>query len=777
MKLSLNWLKNYVDFKVSPAKLAEMLTLSGTAVESIKYQKDQYQKIIIAKILEVKPHRNADKLNLAVVDTGFDKRQIVCGASNIKPGQLVLLALPGAVLSKEKNLKIKVCKIRGEKSQGMLCSAKELGFGTDHSGIFILKENFKPGQSLTSAFNLDDVILDLDLTPNRADCYSVLGIAREVAALTGQKLKKDPKKIKLKKISPKKSDLQVKILNKDLCFKYCALVIKNVKVGESPLWLKNYLLAAQIRPINNIVDITNFVMLDMGEPLHAFDFDNLGNQIVVRSAKSGESIKTLDQKNQKLDPSVLVIADQKKPVAIAGIMGGARTEVQPGTKNIVLEAAIFKPSSIRNTYRFLGMRTEAAIRFEKGIDWFLPEQALNKALNMVLKLAKGKNSACIVKKTKRFKQTKSFTISLGYINNLLGYNFTFKRVKEILTGLGIKVLRQSKDKFKVTPPSWRLDLAIPADIAEEVGRIFDYNKITPKPIYSSLESNNLENFFDFKNRIRKLFCSFGYNEIYTRSFYGIKKKKYISKEHVVLLNPVAKTEKYLRASLLPNILEKASKNLRFFEEIKMFEIGTVFLAKRQGLPSEKKYFVAVYSNKDESREIYYSLKGALELLLDNLGYLKDFLCKRINSNKVKVFYDNQEIGKIILLDQKQRKYYKIRQDLAVLAINLDQLFQLNREQKFYTPIPEFPEIVRDFSFFAPKNLKYQKLVQEIKKQSHYIQKVYLLDEYFIADAKRSLTVRLVFRSEQKTLKSQEVQPIEKKILKNLEKKLEVKLRK
>ena len=487
MKLSLNWLKQYVKFKQTPEKLAEILTLAGIEVERIEKLGRGLENVVVGQIKTIVGHSGANNLVVCKVNVGKSRNlNIVCGAKNIKLMDKVPVALVGAVLPN--GVKIEARKIRGINSEGMLCAEDELGLGDDHAGILILDSNLRIGQNFGKAIGLNDIVFDLSLPPNRADWYSVLGIARELAALTKQKL--DVKRYATKESKERsiKKHLSVKIQDYDLCPKYVAKVVKNVKIKESPAWLKSRLLAYGVKPINNVVDISNYVMIEMGQPLHIFDYHKVGGKkIIVRRAKKGEKIKTLDNQERNLDSQILVIADNKNPIAVAGVMGGFDSEVTKKTKDIIIESAIFKPLSIRKTRQKLGLVTEASTRFEKGIWSDLPASAAERAAAMISQLADGEVIKDRIIKAKKEYKPQMIKVSLDYVNKLIGIEFGLNQAKRILESLKFKV-EVSKDQIlNVTVPSWRQDVKIPAEVAEEVGRLYGWNKLKPTAIYSELK--------------------------------------------------------------------------------------------------------------------------------------------------------------------------------------------------------------------------------------------------------------------------------------------------
>jgi phenylalanyl-tRNA synthetase beta chain len=598
-------------------------------------------------------------------------------------------------------------------------------------------------------------------------------------------------------------------------------VIKNVKVSESPEWLKRRLVSVGIRPINNIVDITNYVMMETGQPLHAFDMYKLKAQssklkattqnskliIGVRRAKKGEGIITLDGQNRQLDETMLVITDGQKPIAVAGVMGGANSEVSEQTKDIILEAAIFNPVSVRQTAKKLGVRTEASLRFERGIDWFLPEKTLMKAGEMVRELSGGEVLSEIFKKQVDDPRPIEIRVKLDYINQLLGHNFRAIEVKAILGRLGF-IVSLSRCFINVRVPSWRNDVKIPADIAEEVGRIFDYNKLKSQPIKAVLHPPKLNLIYEFKSKVREALKSLGYNEVYSYSFYGEKEARCSEMDivnHFEVLNPISPEQRYLRTSLSPLLLENSSMNLRFFDNVKIFEIGRVFYPpslkamKAMGdlatspsitmeyLPIEEERLTGIVSlNKKSVQEIYRLVKGDIEVMFKELG-VKEVRWEiekfKVQSSKFKVKVKGQtikkeiiDLGDVSILSEKDKEDYKIRLEVVVFDFSISNLLKTADNYSPYVPVPSFPEMKRDLSFIVPTTVRYQDLINNIQKYSSLIRDICLIDEFYLPTGERSLTLRITYRSEEKTLISKEVEEIEQKIILSLEKKLGVRIR-
>lgn len=779
MKISLNWLKEYVDIKITAEELAEKLTLAGLAVESIEKIADKYQQMVVAEILAIQPHPNADKLRLVDVKDSSGTRQVVCGAPNIEVGQKVPLALPGARLAGD--VEIKATEIRGQQSAGMLCSSRELGLGDEHAGILILERSVRLSDRLVDALGIDDVILDFDLTPNRGDCFSVRGIAREASAILSSKLKVKSEKLRLK-IKNDDHVLKIQIADQKMCSKYCAIIIKGVKIKESPEWLKNRLKASDVRPINNVVDITNYVMLELGEPLHAFDLTRIrgeesgvrSRELGVRAAKDGEEITCLDGQTRILDEQMIVITDGQEPIALAGVMGGATSEVSSTTTDIVLEAAIFNPAAIRHAYRHLGLRTEAAIRFEKGIDWQAPEQALSLAAELFKEFADAEDISDIYRQASPDPTPAVVNIRPADINKLLGTDLSADKIKQILQSLKFEITSQSADAWQVQAPSWRLDINIPADLAEEVGRIYDYNNIMPAPIQGAWTMPPASRDFRFKQRLQELMAALGYNEIYTYSFCGDEDIQFTGQPAVELANPMNQAESFLRTSLEPWILRKAAKNLRFFGDIKIFELGTVFQPSAAELPGEETHLCGAIARKTQSGEhLYRELKGDLESIFKTFN-ITDIIWQS-DAAGVNIQRLGQSVGQLKVLSPEAVTLFKIRQSIAIFSLNIKLLASNSQSGQTYQALPTYPGVVRDLSFLTTRSVQFGDISSAARQISPLILAVDLADEYQL-QAGRGLTLRFTYQSAEKTLTHEEVSDIEQQVIKALMTDFDLKLR-
>jgi len=770
MKLPISWIKEYVKIDKKPEKLAQTLTLSGTEVEEIIRDENTLKNVVVGEITAIIKHSNADRLRVCKVRVKKGKiLKIVCGAPNIKVGQKVPVALPGAELPN--GTKIEKTKIRGEESEGMLLAEDELGIGQDHSGIYILEEDEKIGRSIRSVLGLNEVIFDLALTPNRADCFSVFGIAREVSAVTKRKIKKNPSSYLIKDEENKISrELKVSVLAKNLCPKYTARVIKGVKVADSPEKIKNRLRACGIRPINNVVDITNYVMLELGQPLHAFDYDKLAGskgqkKIIVRQAKSKEKLVTLDGKERDLEKGMLVIADKFSPIALAGVMGGENTEISEETKNVILESAVFKPYSVRKTAQKLGLRSESSNLFEKGLDSFMTEIALDRAASLIEKYAGGKivpGRLAVVQKEKDLRPKVS--LSLERLRLYLNKKIALGALKRIFNSLGFEFLGLKDEKITLRVPSWRQDVRLPEDLIEEVGRIYNYNRLKPTYLKGILKPVELPKGLYWEDKIKNILVAADMTEVYNYSFYSendLKAFGFDPKDHYRLKNPLNPEQEYLRKSLIPLMIKNVSFNSDFSESISIFEIGNVFFPGKD-LPKEKKMVAGVFWGG----EAYFAAKAALDLLLVKGLNIEKFLFEVVEQ-KTFLKANNRIIGQLYILPEVVKKYYKIKKQVAYFELELIKLINLASEKTSFIKPSHYPAIIRDLSFFIPRDVRYVDVEKEIKESSPLIQEIELFDIYQ-REGKVSLAIRITFQSRERTLEAKEVDEIIKRISRKLE---------
>ena len=845
MKLPLSWLHDFIDIKKIPAKkIADGLTLSGSEVEHISRRTPdelaRFDKVVVGQILEIQKHPNADKLQIAKVrisplktkDARFKMQDlsIICGAPNIAVGQIVPVALIGAALPN--GMAIERRKIRDVESEGMLCSAKELGLAEDASGIYILSQDAKIGESLVKALELDEIVFDLDITPNRGDCLSIRGLAREVAAL----IKKAP--LPAPPFSPsqplrgttrkstrndaEKIDLEVRVEDKKVCPKYSARVIYDAKVGESPQWMKNRLLSVGIRPINNIVDITNYVMMELGQPLHAFDFDKIKSVeipisksqfpnkskiqnsklkkiIIVRRAKMGERIVALDNKVYELTDDMLVIADAEKPIAIAGIMGGRDSAVEQSTKNIIMEAAQFDPAAVRKTSKTLNLKSDSSYRFERSIDALRTEQALGRAVELIEEIAGGRRDQKLYDIGKTPKP-RTIKISLEFISNRLGKEVSIKEIKQILISLGFTGFKFHDSSFMIQVPSWRNDIKIPEDIVEEIGRIFGYGKIAPtifgndSTVQDNIrarrqEINIAKSIGDIRD-VKDVLIGAGFSECLLYSFYGERHARLTDvspDDHFQVANPINPDQEYLRASLLPRLYEAGEKNYNNFPEVRIFEIGRTFLPSSENLPDEQKMLTGILIDAEKSAmDNFREIKGVIEQIGERLNIDKNNF-QWISEGSRAVISTKDASGQFHkistcgIIDSRARSAFKIPNGSAFFEINLSALLEIQTVFKKVNPISEFPAVLRDISLTVDQSVAYEKIEQTMKQSSDIPAEIelfdYFTDEKKIGKDKKSLALHLVFQSSDRTLTSEEVDKEMKKIIAQLEKSLKAEIRK
>lgn len=805
MLLSFNWLKDLVELssRQSPEELASTLTLHTVEVESVQKESDKYKNVVVAKILKIEKHPNADKLQLATVDIKTQKLTVVCGAMNIKEGQKVPLAMIGAVLPN--GMEIKEVEVRGVKSSGMLCAEDELGLGEDHSGIYILNNKAKVGHGLSEYLELSDVIFEVDnksLT-NRPDLWGHLGMAREISTLLKKKMKSyEPTPLDIL-TAGRTNKLEVRVLDYKLCPRYMALAVDNIKIAPSPRWIQQRLAAVGMRPINNIVDITNYVMLELGQPMHAFDSAKVKN-IIVRRANTGEQMQTLDGQVRELDENMLLITDSEQPLAIAGIMGGADSEIGPETVSIILESANFNSVSIRKTATKLGMRTEASVRFEKSLDPNLCALALSRAADLIKKEVPGAQVSSLVADEKNEAEwnlnTAPIILDLSWLNKFIGQHMREKKVIDILTGLGFKVEKQEKH-LSVTAPTWRAtkDIVMKEDIAEEIARIYGYNEIEshmPK-VYMKPPEFNQE--FIIENKIRDILVGApGLNEVYNYSFVGedqLKKLGLDSSSYVRLANPIAASHTHLRQSLAVNLINSVRINQARYENFGLFELGFIYnsiggdLEKGDGsgesLPYQEKRLGIALAGTDPE-ETFYKLKGVVENLAKLLGMafifdpietVPNWVDKRLSA-KISL-YDNL-LGFIYALNNETATRNGVKKNTVIAEISLKELFKylLNQPVKKFQEFEKFPPAIRDLAFVVSERVLYNDIRKEILSYNNYIKEAELFDVYQnekLGKKMKNVAFHIVYQAD-RTLTSEEVDELQKGLIKRMEEKFEAKVR-
>ena len=802
MKVPISWLKNYVNVdKDNIDDLLHRLTLAGTEVESIETQ-GNWEGVVVGQVLEVSKHPNADRLNLVKVNSGENETlDVVCGANNLYAGQKVAFAPVGSKLFSPKSKKmetLKKSKIRGEISNGMICSALELGLGEDHEGILDLNKDFEIGKSLKDYYS--DTIIDFELTPNRPDCLGIYGVAREVSAVTGSKLKNVQT---YNKNSNNISDnLEIDIESKDLCKRYMGVVIDGVEITDSPEWLKSALISIGENPINNIVDITNYVMFELGQPLHAFDYKKINNnKIVVRNAKKGERLITLDEENRELNEDMLVIADSDFPVALAGIKGGKESGIQSDTSKIVLESACFEGGNNRKTANHFDLKSQATLRFEKNLKPELCEVAFNRAIHLILEVCGGKISSEIVD-TGFDKEDKAIEISLSKINSLLGFHFEAKSVDQIFTRLNFEYEKSDKNKdvsYKVRLPFWRPDINIPEDLIEEISRIEGYDTIPATPLSGTIPEWKPNNYLEFLDDIIDLSSSLGFNEVINYSADSLKNLKYFCSEmnedeFIKILNPMSSEVEYMKPTLKSGMIKTLSLNSRNLNKnINLFEVGTTFKkSKKDDLPvQEKSLVVGIIGNRektvwnDERKIDFYDTKSFLDNFFKNLKIQFD-----IGPKKCSYFQDemgfsvkigNEEVGEFGEISQRVSSNFDVKNlNAYLIEIDLKKVFKnyTNKSEIKYEQINKFPVSKRDISFILNDKILFESILNEISNFDLIIG-INVIDIYkdkSLGDGNKSLTVRMTYGSKERTLSGEEIDNCEKSFLTHLSKKIKFDIR-
>jgi phenylalanyl-tRNA synthetase beta chain len=783
MKISYNWLKEFVETEMPAEELAEALSLVGFEVEDVQKLSLDIPGIVVGKVVEKEKHPNADRLSHCKVDVGGEQLlSIVCGAPNVAAGQTVAVATVNTELPN--GLKIKKAKIRGVVSEGMICSEEELGLASKSDGIWVLVDTLKVGMPLHEALAFEtDYILDISITPNRPDAMSHIGIAREVAAITGLPLKLPEPKFDETEV--KTSDLvAVEIACPDSCPRYATRVIKNIRIQPSPEWMQRRLIAVGMRPINNIVDITNYVMLETGQPLHAFDYDLIADRkIVVRKSAAGEKFVTLDEKERTLESGTVLICDGEKPVALGGIMGGLNSEVTEQTKNVLLESAYFMPESIQRSLRYLGINSEAAQRFERGVDPNGTLLAMNRAVEMLKQYAQGKVTKGVVDVYPQPIAPKRIELNDQKINRLLGTTISKKQMAEFLNKIGIEVV----DGIAVVP-TFRPDVERIADLAEEVARLYGYDNIeeaAKTPVAYSRLSNPFD---DYVDALKTTLTGIGLQEVLTNSLINSKEYQELSGEPVYpILNPLNSDLDGLRNTLVPSLLKVIQYNFyRQRKDLAIFEINRVF--KHPGTTTDRALefthlVVALCGQREGDHWLssgqnmdFFDIKGVVEYLaeknsLDNFSFIKyDNFC--VNNQSLKIVWGDREIGFLGKLSDKIQKKYDIDLPVYVAQLDVQQLFEISRNKTIeFKELPKYPFVERDFAVIVANDAKAEDLLQTIRNTAgSLLVNAYVFDVYTgkqVAQGAKSLAFRMIFQSPERTLTEEEVNLIFEKVIKNV----------
>jgi phenylalanyl-tRNA synthetase beta chain len=811
LRVAYKWLKDLVDIDLQPEVLGEQMTMAGIAVENVENMAKGLERVVVGQVTSMEKHADSNKLWVCQVNVGEESYQIVTGAQNVNTGDKLPVALEGAELPN--GLVIKPTKLRGVPSNGMLCSIGELNLEPadwpedSGDGILILPSEVPIGMQIAAYLGIDESVLELELYPNRADCLGMVNVAREVSAITGGKLHL-PKwangvnpELKATGVNP-----QVTICDSQLCKRYAALIIENVQVGESPVWLKQRLTAAGMRPISNLVDITNYVMLELGQPLHAFDFDTLaGKEIIVRRAKQGEKILTLDNVERVLDEDMLVIADRDVPVAIAGVMGGLATEVTESTKRILMESAHFDGTSIRKTSKKLGLRSEASQRFEKGVNAANLVSVLGRVAELVEQLGVGTPVGPIADNYPEPIIPIDLELRTSKVNQILGLTLSDAEIEQVLAPLGFELNWLEPDKLQINIPTYRADLTSEVDLIEEVARLYGFDKI-PTSLPSgntTLGKRTAEQ--ELKNKARKALVNSGFSEVLTYSFTGARALDRIGlaadhpwREQIRIFNPLRDELSLMRTTLVPGLLETAGKNIaRRNLDIAIFEQGYVYLPKDEqinSLPNEVYKISGLVSgnqlktwNQPQVAMDFYYLKGALEYLFQQLGVKNYSLIPNRElsfmhpGRTASVIIRGKTAGFIGEVHPDVMEEYRLPARTCIFELDGAQLFAASDLKLKMAPVPRFPAITRDMALLVDEEVPIEKVYRAIRKaEKNLLRDVRLFDLYQGAQVpagKKSVAFSLVYQSAERTLTDEEVIKLHDSIKKVLDQEFGAELRK
>lgn len=794
MLVPLKWLRDYVDIDIDTQEFADMMTMTGSKVEKVDFFGKETNGVEVCKILEIEQHPDADRLKVTKVEVANGEiLQIVTNATNIKVGDYVPVARIGAVLPGD--FKIKKGKLRGVLSEGMFCGAEELtipsAFVEDHKkdGIYILdhQDSFELGMDVRDVLGINDALIEFEITSNRPDCRSIIGIAREAAVTLGKELKYPEIKVNG---SDEEMSFEIDIQT-DLCKRYCGRVVKDVKVGPSPYWMQRKLIEAGMRPISNIVDITNYVMLELGQPLHAFDLDDIKyNKMTVKMAEEGEKFTTLDSVERTLTSDMLVIGNKDKTLDLAGIMGGENSEIKDTTTSIFIEGASFAKENIRATSKKLGLRTEASSRFEKGIDINLTEVAVNRACQLIEELGCGTVLNGMLDYYPQKEEVQKVTVNPVRINKLLGVNVPMDQFINILESLEFKCNLVSSEVLELEVPTFRLDITEDADILEEIARIYGYDNIPAANLEGNATAGVKTDKQKFLDNVKANSIACGLNEILTYSFVsprGVDKINLCADDEkrnfVKIMNPLGEETSVMRTTLIPNMLDVISTNISHkVEEVSAFECGNTFTP-QEGLPVEsKKYCVGMYGKEVD----FFVLKGVIESVLNNVGF-KGYEIEPETTNLTfhpgrcaKIVYNNIYIGTFGELHPDVIENYNLGQRVYVAEINIDTVFENLTLTKSYNPLPKYPSTSRDIALIVKDDIFVKQIEDIIKANGEDLVESYKLFDVYkgaqIEEGHKSIAYSITYRSKDKTLTDEDVAKVHDKILSELSDKLNANLR-
>ena len=790
MKFNKKWLDEWIDTGLDAAAIGERLTMAGLELDSITPAAPEFSHVVVAEVVSIAPHPDADKLRVCQVNNGEQTLQVICGAANAREGMRVALAQVGAELPG--GLKIKRAKLRGVESLGMLCAASELGLAEQSEGIMELPADAPVGMDLRAYLDLDDEILEVDLTPNRADCLSVAGIARELGALTG----KEVNELEVSEHPPEISDsIAVTVKAEDACPRYIGRLIADIDMqAETPLWMSEKLRRCGLRSINPVVDVTNYVMLELGQPMHAFDAEKIAGGIVVRMAKAGERLTLLDEKEVTLDAETLVIADKQKPLALAGIMGGLDSAVTENTKTIVLESAFFRPENIAGKARMYGLHTDSSHRFERGVDFELQCKAIARASELIQSIAGGRAGAIVEKVAdEKLPALPVIRFRPAQISRHLGISMEQAQAQQILTDLGCLV-DATHDAWQVIPPSYRFDLRLEVDLIEELARVYGYDRIAAKPrawapvIEKVPETRNP--FSVIKNRLVCL----GYQEVITYSFIDTLTEELVNPSFapLPLANPISSELSVMRTTLWGGMLQTLAYNLRRQQErVRIFETGLVFLQQENGLVQAPRLGGLICGQAmeeqwaGEKREVdFFDVKGDVESLLDlskagrKIEWQKGEHSALHPGQSATLFLDGKAVGHVGALHPQIQK--KLDLDLQPFLFEMDLSILEERELPAYQPLSRYPAVRRDLALLVSEDVSYADIQKSLTSLNNkMITASHIFDVYQgegVASGLKSIALGLILQDFSRTLEEQDVESVVTEVVERLQKDVGARLR-
>lgn len=796
MLLPLKWLGKYVNIKISPKELADGLTYSGSHVESITRLDKGIKNVIVGRINEIERHPNADKLFVCKVDLGDKVETIVTGAANLKKGDYVPVAVNGAVLAG--GVSIGSTVFRGIESNGMLCSLQELGYPDNvipkevRDGIFVFDKEYPLGADAIEYLQLDEDVIEFEITPNRPDCLSIYGMARETAATFGWELEYPGISIK-HEVDDINDYTQGIFIETPNCRRYYSRVVKDVKIGPSPLWLQTTLMNAGVRPISNIVDVTNFVMLELGEPLHAFDLDMLqGRKIIVRQAKSGESLTTLDGTERALGEDDIIIADANMPIGIAGVMGGLDSEITQGTTTVLLEGANFNSRHIRMTSKKFGLRTEASSRFEKGIDPNLCKMAVERACQLIEDIGAGTVVKGEIDVNQSTSSSRVLTLRPDRARLLIGTDIADEEMVGYLTRLEFKAFLEN-GLIKAEVPSFRDDVEGEADLIEEVGRIYGFHRVESKPLVGGLTRGERPYSKQMELKVKNVMQGLGYNEVMTYSFISPRAYDKLNlpedapeRKYIRLMNPLGEDYSTMRTTLLSNMMELLYRNeKRGIDEVLAYEIGSVFIPGSlpvTDLPDEKQILsIGVYGSKD-----FYFVKESLQIVFERMG-IRNLRFKPLSSHPsfhpgrtAEVCSGDESLGYFGEIHPDVLENYDIKNKVYAGVIDFDQIIRIANTEVKYKPLPKYPAVTRDIAIVVDEAVLVGELEETIIENGEgLVEAISLFDIYRgnqVQDNKKSVAFSIVYRSYEGTLTEDIISRIQRNTITGLENKHNAKLR-